>query len=82
LFGAYLLLLQVLLLARLPFMEWVAGFDRLTRWHRLNGKLCLALILAHVAAIVAGYAVCGTASTPPTASAAWIMRMMAWLMSS
>jgi len=56
LFGAYLLLLQVLLLARLPFLEWVVGFDRLTRWHRLNGKLCLALILAHLATIVTGYA--------------------------
>lgn len=64
LFASYLLLLQVLLLARLPFMEWVAGFDRLTRWHRLNGKLCLALIMAHVATIVAGYALTDRTSIP------------------
>ncbi len=56
LFGAYVLLVQVLLMARLPFMEWVAGFGRLAKWHRLNGKLSLLLILAHVACITLGYA--------------------------
>jgi predicted ferric reductase len=56
LFGAYLLLIQVLLMARLPFMEWVAGFGRLVKWHRLNGKLSLLLILAHVGCITLGYA--------------------------
>jgi len=64
LFGAYLLLLQVLLLARLPVLEWVAGFDRMTRWHRLNGKLCLALILAHATTIVAGYTLADRVALP------------------
>jgi len=64
LFAAYSLLLQILLLARLPALEWVAGFDRLTRWHRLNGKLCLALILAHVATIVTGYALTDRVALP------------------
>jgi predicted ferric reductase len=53
--GAFLLLVQVLLLARLPFVEHLAGFDRLTVWHRWNGKLCLYLILAHVVFITLGY---------------------------
>ncbi|HWE60759.1 MAG TPA: ferric reductase-like transmembrane domain-containing protein [Chloroflexota bacterium] len=56
LFGAYLLLLQVLLLARLPFLQWAVGFDTLMKRHRLNGKVSLLLILAHVATITAGYA--------------------------
>lgn len=64
LLGAYLLLIQVLLLARLPFMEWIAGFDRLAVWHRLNGKLCLYLILAHVAFITVGYAMTDRISIP------------------
>jgi predicted ferric reductase len=64
LLGAYLLLLQVLSLARLPFFEWVAGFDRLTVLHRINGKLCLCLILAHVALITAGYALMSKISIP------------------
>jgi predicted ferric reductase len=55
LLGAYLLLVQILLLARLRFLEPLAGFDRLTVWHRLNGKVCLYLILAHVVFITAGY---------------------------
>ena len=34
LLGAYLALLQVILLSRLPALERLAGFDRLTVWHR------------------------------------------------
>ena len=37
LLGAYLALVQVLLLARLPLLGRVVGFDRLTVWHRWNG---------------------------------------------
>jgi predicted ferric reductase len=54
--GAYLALVQVLLLARLPWLERLAGFDRLSVWHRLNGKLCLYLVLAHVVFTTVGYA--------------------------
>jgi predicted ferric reductase len=38
----------VLLLARLPWLEPLVGFDRLTVWHRRNGHACLYLVLAHV----------------------------------
>ncbi len=40
LLGAYLALIQVLLLARLPLLERLVGFDRLTVWHRWNGHAC------------------------------------------
>jgi predicted ferric reductase len=56
LLSAYLALVQVLLLARLPWLERVLGFDGLTVWHRLNGKICLYLVLAHVVFITIGYA--------------------------
>jgi predicted ferric reductase len=56
LLGAYLALLQVLLLARLPWVERISGFDRLTRWHRWNGHAVLYLVLAHVVFSVYGYA--------------------------
>lgn len=56
LFGSYLLLLQVLLLARLPFLQWTVGFDTLMKRHRLSGKVSLLLILAHVGTVTAGYA--------------------------
>ena len=55
--GAYLVLVQVLLLARIPALDRPIGFDRLTVWHRRNGKLALSLLLAHAALIVSGYAV-------------------------
>jgi predicted ferric reductase len=58
------LLIQVLLIARLPFLELIAGFDRLAAWHRLNGKLTLYLILAHVGFITAGYAAMDRISIP------------------
>jgi predicted ferric reductase len=56
LLSAYFALLQVLLLARLPLLERLSGFDRLTVWHRRNGKLTLGLVLAHVVFITVGYA--------------------------
>jgi predicted ferric reductase len=56
LLGAYLALIQVVLLARLPALERLVGFDRLTVWHRWNGHACIDLILAHVIFTVWGYA--------------------------
>lgn len=64
LFATYALLIQLLLLARLPFLERIASFDRLTTWHKINGKLTLALILAHVGFITAGYALMDRLSIP------------------
>src|ERR1035437_8289031 len=68
LLSAYLALIQVLLLARLPWLERVLGFDRLTVWHRLNGKICLYLVLAHVVFITIGYASMGQVGIPTEAS--------------
>src|SRR5438105_7112330 len=56
LLAAYLALVQVILLARLPVLERLAGFDRLSVWHRWNGHACLYLVLAHVALSIEGYA--------------------------
>ena len=55
LLGVYLALLQVLMLSRLGPLERLVGFDRLTVWHRTNGKLCVSLIVAHALLITAGY---------------------------
>jgi predicted ferric reductase len=55
LLGTYLVLVQLLLLARIPALERIAGFDRLTRWHRVNGRVALLLLLAHAILITAGY---------------------------
>jgi predicted ferric reductase len=64
LLGAYSALLQVLLLARLPPVERLFGFDRLTVWHRWNGHACLDLVLAHVVLSVWGYALMDKVSLP------------------
>ena len=56
LLSAYLALIQVLLLARIPALERAVGFDRLSVWHRWNGHACLDLVLAHVVLSVYGYA--------------------------
>lgn len=53
LLGAYLALVQLLLLARIPGL----GLDRLVRVHRWNGVACLTLLLVHAVLIVAGYTV-------------------------
>jgi predicted ferric reductase len=68
LLGAYLLLVQVILVARISLLERVTGFDRYTRWHRLNGKACLYLVLAHVVFITLGYALTDRLSVTAEAS--------------
>jgi predicted ferric reductase len=64
LLGAYLALVQVVLLARLPFVERLVGFDRLTIWHRWNGHACIDLIVLHVLFSVWGYALLDHVSIP------------------
>ncbi len=64
LLGAYLVLVQVLLLARIPVLDRTVGFDRLTVWHRRNGKAALSLLVVHAAAITTGYAVGDGVSLP------------------
>jgi predicted ferric reductase len=53
--AGFLAVIEVLLLARLPFLERLVGFDRLTIWHRWNGHAVIYLALAHVVFTVWGY---------------------------
>lgn len=53
--GAYGMLVVLLLAARLPAIERVAGQDRLIAWHRRLAPWTLILIAAHGALIAVGY---------------------------
>ncbi|MFN2629575.1 MAG: ferric reductase-like transmembrane domain-containing protein [Gaiellaceae bacterium] len=64
LLSAYLALIQVVLLARLPSLERLVGFDRLSVWHRWNGHVCIDLVVAHVFLSVWGYSVLDKLSVP------------------
>jgi predicted ferric reductase len=55
------MLIQVVLMARVPWVERSFGQDRVARWHRLAGFTSFYLLLAHVVLITIGYA--GTART-------------------
>jgi predicted ferric reductase len=54
--GAYLMLIMVMLVARLPWLERSVGQDQLVRWHRRVSPWALGLITAHVVLITLGYA--------------------------
>ncbi len=56
LWSADLLLVQVLLMARLPPLEHAVGRDRLARIHRITGFLSFDLMLVHIVTIILGYA--------------------------
>ena len=56
LWSADLLLVQVIMMSRLPPLENAFGRDQLTRTHRVIGFLSFDLMLVHVATILAGYA--------------------------
>ena len=51
-----LLLIQVLLMARVPLVERAFGQDRLAGWHRWTGFTSFHLMLAHIVLITLGYA--------------------------
>ncbi|MFN0280346.1 MAG: ferric reductase-like transmembrane domain-containing protein [Kineosporiaceae bacterium] len=51
-----LMLIQVLLMARIPMVERAYGQDELARRHRLVGFTSFNLMVAHVVLITAGYA--------------------------
>lgn len=54
--SANLLLIQVLLMARIPMVERVYGQDELARRHRLVGFWSFWLMVAHLVLITTGYA--------------------------
>jgi predicted ferric reductase len=59
LLAADVLLLQVLAMARIPWVERTYGQDRLARWHRLAGFTSFNLMLGHIALVTFGYAATG-----------------------
>jgi predicted ferric reductase len=67
LLSALLLLVQVLLMSRLPLLERAYGQDRLARLHRTVGFTSFNLMLAHIGLITWGYADGRLARTPATA---------------
>jgi predicted ferric reductase len=56
LLGAYAVLLELLLMARMPWLERYMGLNRLAVWHRWNGFAAVWLLVAHTVFITIGYA--------------------------
>jgi predicted ferric reductase len=56
LLGGYLVLVQVILMARLPALDRWIGTDRLAGWHRSNGQYTIGMLVAHAVLITWGYA--------------------------
>jgi predicted ferric reductase len=56
LWAADLLLVQVLLMSRLPPLEHAFGRDRLARIHRVVGLVSFYLMITHIVLIIGGYA--------------------------
>ncbi len=55
--GGYMILLQFLLVGRMPWLERAFGLDQLTRLHRKNGQRGIILIMFHVTLIILGYSI-------------------------
>ncbi|NEA86783.1 ferredoxin reductase family protein [Streptomyces sp. SID7958] len=67
--AALLMLLQLLLVARLPWLDRRLGMDRLTVWHRWTGFTLLWTVLTHAVLVVLGYARLDDASMARTFAA-------------
>ncbi|HET9139038.1 ferredoxin reductase family protein [Actinophytocola sp.] len=64
--AALIMMFQLLLVARLPWLDRRIGMDRLTVWHRWVGFTLLWTILTHATLVVLGYAVLDGVSMPKT----------------
>ncbi|MBQ1093896.1 ferredoxin reductase family protein [Streptomyces sp. B93] len=60
--AALLMFFQLLLVARLPWLDRRIGMDRLTVWHRWVGFTLLWTVLTHATLVVLGYATLDDAS--------------------
>ena len=60
--GTYGALIQLVLMARIPWFEQLLGLDGLATWHRVTGFTTVSLILSHVLLTTAGYALSDSAS--------------------
>jgi predicted ferric reductase len=69
--SADLMLIQVVLMARVPWIERSFGQDQLARWHRVAGFTSFDLLLVHVVLITMGYG--ATASPPATVVEFWTL---------
>ena len=56
LMGTYLALVQIVLMARVPWIDHVVGSDRLMAWHRLTGFATLWLLTGHFVLTTIGWA--------------------------
>ncbi len=54
--GTYLALIQLVLMARSPWLDQAFGLPRLAIWHRWVGFACLWLLVAHAVFTTVGYA--------------------------
>ncbi|SNY76186.1 ferredoxin reductase family protein [Paractinoplanes atraurantiacus] len=52
---AFVMALQLLLIARLPFLDRRIGMDRLTTWHRWTGFTIFWLVVLHPTFVLLGY---------------------------
>ncbi|MFJ4633942.1 ferric reductase-like transmembrane domain-containing protein [Streptomyces sp. NPDC088847] len=64
--AALLVAFQLLLVARMPWLDRRLGMDRLTVWHRWVGFGLLWTVLTHAVLIVFAYASLANTSTPKT----------------
>ena len=72
LLAAYLLLVLVALMARIPWLENRVGSDVVARYHRALGEYTVALAIAHAVLIVLGYA--WQSGTNPVAETGTVQR--------
>lgn len=79
LLAGYVAVLQVLLRARLPFIERGLGTDRINTTHAVLGPYLLVLIAAHVSLVTAGYsAASGESLTGQLATLVTSFPYVAW----
>jgi predicted ferric reductase len=53
--AALIMIFQLILVARLPWLDRRIGMDKLTSWHRITGFTLITAVVAHVVFIIGGF---------------------------
>ena len=72
LIAGYVIVVQLLLMARVPILDRSIGTDRLARWHAIGGRYTINAVVAHALLITWGYAV--SAHTDPVRQGVTLLR--------
>jgi predicted ferric reductase len=79
LLAGYLVAVQLILMARIPWLDHTLGPQRLATWHASIGRYVIIALVSHAAAIILGYAILNEQGVVDQTIKLWTSYAYVWL---